>query len=70
MGLSDLKTGTIGAGLLHLLNLVALLDSVTLGFWTHLSPLSNLAGHFSKGSGVSQLPEQWARAAMARCRFS
>ena len=26
----------------------------------HLSPLSNLAGHFSKGRGVSQLPEQWA----------
>ena len=34
MGLSDLKTQTLGAGLLPLLNLVTLLDSVTLGFWT------------------------------------
>ena len=35
MGLSDLKSlWTLGAGLLLLLNLVALLDSVTLGFWT------------------------------------
>ena len=35
MGLSDLKSlWTLGAGLLPLLNLVALLDSATLGFWT------------------------------------
>ena len=59
MGLSDLKTQTLSTGLLPLLNLVTLLESVTIGFWTlTLWTLKLQSPAPYCYPGVSQLPEQ------------